>query len=86
MDEAIHIQGGPVYNGDGVSQPKRKTRNVAKNAHRLGRRRLILHPKGVAKGYLSIKTHFSENFISECKNEILAVKNLIVHISKHLFY
>jgi hypothetical protein len=70
-----NLQGGPVYNGDGVLQPKRKTSNVAKNAHRVGRRRFILHPKGVAKGYLLIKTFFCKNFIftSKCKNEILAV-------------
>jgi hypothetical protein len=36
------VQGGPVYNGDGVLQPKRKTRNVAKNAHQVARRRLRL--------------------------------------------
>jgi hypothetical protein len=37
---------------------KRKTRNVAKNPHRVGRWRLMLHPKGVAKGKNIYLKHF----------------------------
>jgi hypothetical protein len=41
------------YNGDGGLHPKRKTRIVAKNAHRVERRRLILRLKLKAKGVVA---------------------------------